>query len=340
MIYRIVLAGGPCSGKSTCLQAVSQKLKQNGYYVITVPETASEIIKNVAKPRSDDYIYTMMFQDCVFKTQLLKEKTAEKFADVVSKDQDVVILYDRSLLDNVAYLPRLEDFHRIVDDNGEDYLKINQKYDLVIDLLSIANQDESKYIKDDVRMENPDFATQLDKMTTNAYLSVRNLQIVEPTETIEEKIDIVEGHIDNLLEKKPPIYVEDEEQVKIDSNDRSLYEVDADMCIAKYTMAKNTISLNGYTCSLIKKMQARSKPIHEMVSYDEVHDEYNSTIISESQYLYYREKIFNQAQTSYIKVIRYVKDNELHQLEIDDRGVIKHTKLINNRTKEKSLVKK
>ena len=209
-----------------------------------------------------------------------------------------------------------------------------------IDLLSVANQDESKYINDDVRMENPEVATELDKRTTNAYLSVRNLQIVPPTETIDEKINIVQGHIDDLINKKSNEYTEAEENVMIDSNDKSLYELDADTCIAKYCMTKNTISLNGYTCSLIKKMQVRSKPIYEMESYDEVHDEYQSTIISESQYLYYMEKIFNHTHTYYVKVIRFIKDNEVHQLEVDENGAVKHTKQPKKLMKEKTLVKK
>ena len=43
-VYKIVLTGGPCGGKSTALSQLSTRLKSLGYDVYLVPEVATMII--------------------------------------------------------------------------------------------------------------------------------------------------------------------------------------------------------------------------------------------------------------------------------------------------------
>ena len=43
-IYKIVITGGPCSGKSTALSWLQTEFTKKGYMVMFVPETASELI--------------------------------------------------------------------------------------------------------------------------------------------------------------------------------------------------------------------------------------------------------------------------------------------------------
>lgn len=43
-IYKIVITGGPCAGKSTALTWIQNEYTKKGYTVIFVPESATELI--------------------------------------------------------------------------------------------------------------------------------------------------------------------------------------------------------------------------------------------------------------------------------------------------------
>ncbi len=43
-LYRIVLTGGPCGGKSTALSAITDRLQGLGFQVYRVPETATLLL--------------------------------------------------------------------------------------------------------------------------------------------------------------------------------------------------------------------------------------------------------------------------------------------------------
>ena len=48
-MHKIVLTGGPCAGKTTCLARVSAYLMERGFNVFTVPEAATLLFTNGAK---------------------------------------------------------------------------------------------------------------------------------------------------------------------------------------------------------------------------------------------------------------------------------------------------
>ena len=45
-IYKIVITGGPCAGKSTALARIEEEMSKLGYKVIYVNEVATELILN------------------------------------------------------------------------------------------------------------------------------------------------------------------------------------------------------------------------------------------------------------------------------------------------------
>ncbi|VVB82013.1 Dephospho-CoA kinase [uncultured archaeon] len=85
---KIVLTGGPCSGKSTVLEELAKK----GYSVLR--ETAKEIVakrKDIPISKQESEIR----QDMIFNEQLKKEEEAEKGIGV--------LFLDRSLIDGLGY---------------------------------------------------------------------------------------------------------------------------------------------------------------------------------------------------------------------------------------------
>jgi len=198
-VYKIVLTGGPCAGKSTVFESVKKQLEKEGYYVICVPETAREYIKNGVQADSAR-AHTLLFQDIMFTGQVTKEENSERYADFINHDKDIIILYDRAIMDNRAYLNK-EDYDNLLAKHHYKELDIIDKYDLVIDLVSTATLKPESYIMDKERHETKEEAAANDICITNAWLLHRNFKLVKPTETLEEKSEIVLQLIHSFLNK-------------------------------------------------------------------------------------------------------------------------------------------
>jgi len=104
-ITRVLLTGGPCAGKTTALAAISQDLTQLGYKVLVVPEAATMIMKGGAMIVSSDFTEQqgLMFQKSLMRLQIALEDTFLEIAQMI-KNQPVVLLIDRGLLDGSAYV--------------------------------------------------------------------------------------------------------------------------------------------------------------------------------------------------------------------------------------------
>lgn len=200
--FKIVLTGGPCSGKTKVLEALKEYYSNmDGVYLRTVLETATELIDAGIVPQLS--IDSFSFQDIVFSRQLNKEETTQNY---IYKDIDKlknIIIYDRGLNDNKAYIDQ-ETYDIILDKYNKSEIEILNNYDLVIDLVSTAGSNTAKYETESnaARYESEDEAVLLDKRTTDAWVGHRNIKIIKPTTTILEKIQIVKEEIDKLINNK------------------------------------------------------------------------------------------------------------------------------------------
>ena len=204
-IYKIVFTGGPGGGKTTILKQVANELRENGYNVFIVPETARMFIENGIKPKPNDRKYTLQFQDAILKEQIFKEQITEKFAKMENNNQKTIILYDRATIDNRAYLDFQKDFEQLLQKNNVSELELINKYDLVIHLVSLAATNKGLYVNDEERTESPEEALEKEKKTANAWVLHRSMKIVMPTDTIEEKKEIVMSHIEDYINQKKEI---------------------------------------------------------------------------------------------------------------------------------------
>lgn len=75
-ITKIVLTGGPAAGKTTLVSRVLKEFKQeDGWRVITIPETATELISGFGIKPFDNCMSMLQFQDFVVGDQIHKESS-------------------------------------------------------------------------------------------------------------------------------------------------------------------------------------------------------------------------------------------------------------------------
>ena len=220
-IKKIVITGGPCSGKSTMLNLIENTFKEKGYKVLIVSETATELIRGGISPLGGKE-NMFIFQDYLLNLQFKKEEVYEKAAAEMDADK-IIILYDRGLLDNKAYVSK-EEFEVILDRFGTTENELIDRYDLVLHLVTTANGAEEHYTlaNNAARSESLDDARKLDELTMNAWVGHPRLRIFDNSTDFEGKVERVLKEIYNDLDEHMPTstirkYLVDVENIDIDS---------------------------------------------------------------------------------------------------------------------------
>jgi len=152
-----------------------------------VPETATELILGGIRPFGDR-ASLLRFQKYVFELQSAKEHIfLEACTDAI--EEKILILYDRGLLDNKAYITN-EEFNDILKSvNGKEN-KSRDNYDLVLHLVTAANGAEDAYTLSNnlARTETVEEAIAVDNRTLNAWMGHNKLKIIDNSTDFEGKI--------------------------------------------------------------------------------------------------------------------------------------------------------
>ena len=205
-IIKIVLTGGPAAGKTTLVSRILKEFKQDdGWKVITIPETATELISGFGIKPFGNCMSMLEFQDYVVEDQLHKERLALKAAQVVP-EPNVLILYDRALLDNKAYITD-EEFEQVIGRfGGLTTETVLAKYDAVIHLVTCAKGAEFAYnLGNAARTESLDSAVEMDDKTLRAWSAHPNLRIVDNAVDFEKKIERAIREIYRIVGEPEPM---------------------------------------------------------------------------------------------------------------------------------------
>ena len=98
----LVISWGPCGGKSSILPHLVETLLQQGYDVYTVPEMATYLESKGIHPKYGTPLKE--FQINIVEQQLLHEQTIQEEIARRWRPEKSVILCDRGLVDNLAYV--------------------------------------------------------------------------------------------------------------------------------------------------------------------------------------------------------------------------------------------
>jgi predicted ATPase len=198
-IYKFVLTGGPCSGKTTASERIQVFLRERGFRVFVAQEAATMLFLNGASP--DDFsnpgcLYA--FQQFVIDTQMSLENSFENYAR--STQQDCVIICDRGIMDGSAYVEK-DEWNGILNYAGLDTISAREgRYDAVFHLVSAADGAEEFYsLANNLgsRHESCSEANRQDKRTQLAWSGHPHHVIIDNrnTKTFEKKLEQLLSHL-------------------------------------------------------------------------------------------------------------------------------------------------
>ena len=205
-ITKIVLTGGPAAGKTTLISRILNEFKQeDGWRVITIPETATELISGFGIRPFGDCMSMLAFQDFVVADQIHKEKLALDAAKLVP-EENILIIYDRALMDDKAYITDEEFAEVLARFDGRTEASVLAGYDAVIHLVTCAKGAEFAYnLANAARTESLEYAREMDDRTLRAWQGHPNLHIIDNSVNFEDKINRAIVEIYRLLGQPEPM---------------------------------------------------------------------------------------------------------------------------------------
>ena len=205
-ISKIVLTGGPCAGKTTALTWINNYFSKRGYTVLFVPEVATELISNGVAPWTCGTNYD--YQKQQIKLQKIKEEIFENAAKTMKNDK-ILIVCDRGVLDNKAYMKEVE-FKRILKEYGTSEIKERDSYDAIFHLVTAAKGKEEVYTlaNNVARTESLEEARELDDKIISAWTGHPHFRIIDNSTDFEEKLERLLKEIALFLGEPEPFEIE------------------------------------------------------------------------------------------------------------------------------------
>ncbi len=204
-----VITGGPCGGKTSALSRLHRTLTDRGYRVLVVPEAATKLINGGIDPVSYGIV---PFQAAILRDILMQEYTfveaARRYRD---QGQNVVILCDRGIMDNEAYVGA-EQFGAIIKSFGFTYHELcDHRYHAVFHLVTAADGAEEHYTlaNNAARSETPEEARALDARTLAAWQRHQHPRIFDNSTDFEEKLRRVTAEMFAFLGDPVPREIEE-----------------------------------------------------------------------------------------------------------------------------------
>lgn len=172
MLKRILLTGGPSSGKTTIIHY----LRTKGYYCLE--EISREVIKNGQK----EGIAHFFLEKPLLFSQLLKEARVQQFLDAKSA-QASYVFFDRGIPDTVAYLDYIK------QEYPDAFTEACKAY--TYDKVFILPPWEEIHRTDNERYESFDQAKAIHKALLKTYATYKYRPIKVPFGAIAERANFI-----------------------------------------------------------------------------------------------------------------------------------------------------
>lgn len=187
-VFRLVLTGGPCGGKTTGQARLCTFFENLGWKVYRVPETASILLGGGVKWQDLTEAEVCGFQDNLLKTMMQIENT---FFDLAAScRQNCLVICDRGIMDASAYLEP-QQWEKLKTNNNWNEVDLrDSRYNLVIHMVSAAKGAEDFYRLDNniTRTEGIEVARQLDELTSQAWVGHPYYDVIDNSTDFQRKV--------------------------------------------------------------------------------------------------------------------------------------------------------
>ncbi len=185
-ITKVVLTGGPCSGKTSAKQYIETAFTALGYEVMFVPEVATILIGAGLRRVADS---TYEYQRAILKGQLCLESVIERAASTSGTDKDIIIVFDRGVPDGYTFTP-YKIWYQLLADVDLDMDELIGRYDIVLHLVSVANGAEENFTMENnpSRLHDVESSRLADALTTEAWAGHPNFHVIGNEKTFDEKM--------------------------------------------------------------------------------------------------------------------------------------------------------
>lgn len=200
-IYHLAITGGPCAGKTEGIKELKTYLSKKGFRVLLIQEIATSMMKNGIVPY-DNCVTQLEFQKIIFEEQLFRENLMYKVAEELQHDLKIVVIEDRTLMDNKIYLEDNQ-FEEILEKFNLSEKEVLSRYDLVIHMVSASVQEDVNFYNrtsNEYRMENIEEAKRLELRGKDVWKNHPNIVRVNIMPTFEEKIEKIKEVVQKFLE--------------------------------------------------------------------------------------------------------------------------------------------
>jgi len=192
-IWKVVLTGGPCGGKTTGQTRLATFFENLGWKVYRVPETANILLSGGVNFGELDERAQEEFQENLLKTMIQIENSFFDLAKASCEERNCLVICDRGAMDASAFISR-EQWEHILHRNGLDEVEIrDNRYNQVIHMVSAAKGAEDFYSIEHhaSRKEGIEEAKDRDTAAARAWVGHPYLDIVDNSMDFETKIKTV-----------------------------------------------------------------------------------------------------------------------------------------------------
>jgi len=187
-VYRVVLTGGPCGGKTTGQSRLCTFFENLGWKVFRVPETASILLSGGVKFTDLTPEAAIQFQEDLLKTMMQIENTY--FALAESFSRDCIVICDRGTMDPSAFVSK-EVWDQLCKSNGWNPVEMRDtRYNQIIHMVSAAKGAEDFYTVQghSCRNENLDLAQTLDDRAAEAWVGHPYFDVIDNSTEFDTKL--------------------------------------------------------------------------------------------------------------------------------------------------------
>jgi len=187
-VYKLVLTGGPCAGKTTGQNRLSDFFENLGWKVYRAPETATVLMQGGIKFPELTKDDAFLFQENLIKTMLAIENTYFDVADTCPKN--CIVICDRGIMDATAFIT-MEEWDLMCKRNGWNAVDMrDNRYDQVIHMVSAAKGAEEYYTTEEhaTRSEGVELARLRDDRASAAWVGHPYYDVVDNSTTFDGKL--------------------------------------------------------------------------------------------------------------------------------------------------------